>query len=170
LHLAILILERSFLAFYASRQEINIRVHRAGLLTAVRKEAEQSFKHGELMAISATSTLELGIDIGDVDTIISNIVPINRLMQRFGRAARRGQQGYAFLALGNDLISQYYRFHPDDYMADQEQAYADPSNPIVEEYQVLAMACDSPSVNGRIISCVEHCSKTCFKRFTQSNK
>jgi DEAD/DEAH box helicase domain-containing protein len=110
-------LERSFLAFYASRQEINIRVHRAGLLTAVRKEAEQSFKHGELMAISATSTLELGIDIGDVDTIISNIVPINRLMQRFGRAARRGQQGYAFLALGNDPISQYYRFHPDDYMA-----------------------------------------------------
>jgi DEAD/DEAH box helicase domain-containing protein len=132
------------LAFYASRQQISIRVHRAGLLTAVRKAVEQSFKHGELMAISATPTLELGIDIGDVDAIISNIVPINRLMQRFGRAARRGQQGYAFLTLGNDPISQYYRFHPDDYMADQEQAYTDPSNPIVEEYQVLAMACDRP--------------------------
>jgi DEAD/DEAH box helicase domain-containing protein len=96
------------------------------------------------MAISSTPTLELGIDIGDVDAIISNIIPINRLMQRFGRAARRGQQGYAFLVLGNDPISQYYKFHPDDYMADQEQAYTDPSNPIVEEYQVLAMACDRP--------------------------
>ena len=95
------------------------------------------------MAISATPTLELGIDIGDV-AIISSIVPINRLTQRFGRAARRGQEGYALLALGNDPISQYYRSHPDDYLADQEQAYTDPSNPFVQEYQILAMACDKP--------------------------
>src|SRR5918911_1443656 len=132
------------LSFYLSRQGIKIKVHRAGLLPSVRKLVEQSFKDDKLMAISATPTLELGIDIGDVDAIVSGIVPINRLMQRFGRAARRGQQGYAFLALGNDPISQYYRLHPDDYMADQEQAYTDPSNSIVEEYQVLAMACDRP--------------------------
>ena len=132
------------LAFYASREGVKIRVHRAGILPTIRKFVENSFKKGELHAISATPTLELGIDIGDVDAIISNIVPINRLVQRLGRAARRGQQGYAFLALGNDPISQYYRFHPDDYLADQEYAYTDPSNPIVEEYQVLAMICDRP--------------------------
>jgi len=96
------------------------------------------------MAISATPTLELGIDIGDVDAIVSGIVPINRLTQRFGRAARRGQEGYAFLALGNDPISQYYSSHPDDYFADQEQVYTDPSNPFVQEYQILAMTCDKP--------------------------
>ncbi|MGA9153418.1 MAG: Zn-binding domain-containing protein, partial [Candidatus Nitrosopolaris sp.] len=89
-------------------------------------------------------TLELGIDIGDVDAIVSGIVPINRLTQRFGRAARRGQEGYAFLALGNDPISQYYSSHPDDYFADQEQVYTDPSNPFVQEYQILAMTCDKP--------------------------
>lgn len=89
----------------------------------MRKIVEQSFKDGKLMAISATPTLELGIDIGDVDAIISSIVPINRLTQRFGRAARRGQEGYALLALGNDPISQYYRSHPDDYLADQEGIY-----------------------------------------------
>ena len=96
------------------------------------------------MAISATPTLELGIDIGDVDAIISDIVPVNRLIQRLGRAARSGQEGYAFLALGNDPISQYYKLHPDDYLEDQELAYTDPTNPFVEEYQVLAMACDRP--------------------------
>ncbi len=132
------------LSFYLSRQGIKIKVHRAGLLSSVRKEVEQSFKDGELMAISATPTLELGIDIGDVDAIISSIVPINRLTQRFGRAARRGQEGYAFLALGNDPISQYYSSHPDDYFADQEQIYTDPSNPFVKEYQILAMTCDKP--------------------------
>ncbi len=132
------------LSFYLSRQGIKIKVHRAGLLPSVRKIVEESFKDGKLMAISATPTLELGIDIGDVDAIISSIVPINRLTQRFGRAARRGQEGYALLALGNDPISQYYRSHPDEYLADQEQAYTDPSNPFVQEYQILAMACDKP--------------------------
>jgi DEAD/DEAH box helicase domain-containing protein len=131
-------------AFYAARQGINIKVHRAGLSLATRKEIEQEFKTGKLSAISATPTLELGIDVGNVDTIISNIVPINRLIQRVGRAARRGQQGYAFLALSNDPISQYYKQHPDDYLADYEYAYTDPNNPFVQEYQVLAMAFDRP--------------------------
>lgn len=137
-------LSSELMAFYGARQGINIRVHRAGLTSALRKEIEQEFKAGQLMAISATPTLELGIDIGSVDAIISNIVPINRLFQRVGRAARRGQQGYAFLALGNDPISQYYKVHPADYMDDHEWAYTDPSNTFVLEYQVLAMACDRP--------------------------
>jgi DEAD/DEAH box helicase domain-containing protein len=137
-------LSSELMAFYGARQGINIRVHRAGLTSALRKEIEQEFKAGQLMAISATPTLELGIDIGSVDAIISNIVPINRLFQRVGRAARRGQQGYAFLALGNDPISQYYKMHPADYMDDHELAYTDPSNPFVLEYQVLAMVCDRP--------------------------
>jgi len=132
------------MAFYGSRQGVSIRVHRAGLPPLLRKEIEQQFRTGQLMAISATPTLELGIDIGDVDAIISNIVPVNRLTQRVGRAARRGQQGYAFLALGNDPISQYYKTHPADYLADHEYAYTDPENPFVQEYQVLAMACDRP--------------------------
>jgi DEAD/DEAH box helicase domain-containing protein len=132
------------LAFYASKQGVSIKVHRAGLMPNYRKMIEDSFKQGDLMALSSTPTLELGIDIGAVDGVVSSIVPINRLMQRLGRAARRGQQGYAFLTLGNDPISQYYKNHPDDYLNDFEHAYTDPSNPFVEEYQVLAMACDRP--------------------------
>jgi DEAD/DEAH box helicase domain-containing protein len=132
------------LAFYSTKQGIKTRVHRAGLLATERKSVEDSFKSGKLLAISATPTLELGIDIGDVDAVISDIVPVDRLTQRLGRAARSGQQGYAFLALGNDPISQYYKLHPDDYLEDQQVAYTDPTNPFVEEYQVLAMCCDKP--------------------------
>ena len=80
-------------AFYAARQGVSIRVHRAGLAPAMRKEVEQQFKSGKLGAISATPTLELGIDIGDVDAIISNIVPINRLVQRVGRGSEAGTEG-----------------------------------------------------------------------------
>ena len=96
-------------------------------------------------AISCTPTLELGIDVGNVDCVISSTIPVNRLIQRIGRrAARKGQRGYAFLALGNDPISQYYKNHPDDYFEDIEKTYIDPKNPFVEEFQVLSMACDRP--------------------------
>ncbi len=132
------------IAFMSAKQGIKIGVHRAGLPPKNRKIVENSFKSGKIDVISSTPTLELGIDIGDVDAVISNLVPVNRLIQRLGRAARKGQEGYAFLTLGNDPISQYYKNHPDDYFIDQEIPYIDPLNPIIMENQILAMCYDRP--------------------------
>ncbi len=137
-------LNSELLAIQAKRQKINIKVHRAGLMANYRKSVEKEFKEDALQAISCTPTLELGIDVGNVDGVISSTIPVNRLIQRIGRAARKGQRGYAFLALGNDPISQYYKNHPDDYFEDVERTYIDPKNPFVEEFQVLSMACDKP--------------------------
>jgi len=137
-------LNSELLAIQSRKQKINIKVHRAGLMANYRKAVEQEFKDDRLQAISCTPTLELGIDVGNVDCVISSTIPVNRLIQRIGRAARKGQRGYAFLALGNDPISQYYKNHPDDYFEDTEKTYIDPKNPFVEEFQVLAMACDKP--------------------------
>ena len=131
-------------AMQARKQKVDIKVHRAGLMANYRKSVEKSFKDNNLMAISCTPTLELGIDVGNVDGVISTTIPVNRLVQRIGRAARKGQRGYAFLALGNDPISQYYKNHPDDYFDDVERIYIDPKNPFVEEFQVIAMASDKP--------------------------
>jgi DEAD/DEAH box helicase domain-containing protein len=137
-------LNSELLAMQARKQKVDIKVHRAGLMANYRKSVENAFKNDTLMAISATPTLELGIDVGDVDGVISSTIPVNRLVQRIGRAARKGQNGYAFLVLGNDPISQYYKNHPDDYFEDVEKIYIDPKNPFVEEFQILAMACDKP--------------------------
>ncbi len=137
-------LNSELLAMQAKKQKINIKVHRAGLMSNYRTFVEKQFKEDKLQAISCTPTLELGIDVGNVDCVISSTIPVNRLIQRIGRAARKGQRGYAFLALGNDPISQYYKNHPDDYFEDIEKTYIDPKNPFVEEFQVLAMACDKP--------------------------
>ena len=137
-------LNSELLAIQARKQKINIKVHRAGLMANYRKSVEHEFKDDKLQAISCTPTLELGIDVGNVDCVISSTIPVNRLIQRIGRAARKGQRGYAFLALGNDPISQYYKNHPEDYFEDIEKTYIDPKNPFVEEFQVLAMACDKP--------------------------
>ncbi len=137
-------LNSELLAMQAKKQKVNIKVHRAGLMANYRTSVERQFKEDKLQAISCTPTLELGIDVGNVDCVISSTIPVNRLIQRIGRAARKGQRGYAFLALGNDPISQYYKNHPDDYFEDVEKTYIDPKNPFVEEFQVLAMACDRP--------------------------
>jgi DEAD/DEAH box helicase domain-containing protein len=137
-------LNSELLAIQAKKQKVNIKVHRAGLMANYRMSVEKQFKNDSLSAISCTPTLELGIDVGNVDCVISSTIPVNRLIQRIGRAARKGQRGYAFLVLGNDPISQYYKNHPDDYFEDIEKTYIDPKNPFVEEFQVLAMACDRP--------------------------
>lgn len=137
-------LNSELLAMQAKKQKVNIKVHRAGLMANYRTSVEKQFKEDKLQAISCTPTLELGIDVGNVDCVISSTIPVNRLIQRIGRAARKGQRGYAFLALGNDPISQYYKNHPDDYFEDIEKTYIDPKNPFVVEFQVLAMACDRP--------------------------
>ena len=132
------------LAIGAKRRRISMMVHRSGLPAEYRRMVEDRFRKGRLMSISCTPTLEMGIDIGAVDGVVSAVVPVNRLLQRIGRAARRGRRGYAVLALGEDPISQYYMNRPADYFEDTEVPYIDPANPLVEEYHLAAMACDAP--------------------------
>ena len=132
-------------AFYGKRMGIQVEVHRAGLSLTHRKKVEESFRDGHLMSISTTPTLELGIDIGTVDAVVSDLVNITRLTQRIGRAGRRGQESIAYLALrGEDPISQYYRHNPEDYFKDIAPCYIDPTNPIVARYHILASAMDKP--------------------------
>src|SRR5207245_4662109 len=94
-------LNSELLAQQARRQKIDIKVHRAGLMANYRRSVENLFKNDKLLSISATPTLELGIDVGNVDGVISSTIPVNRLIQRIGRAARKGQDGYAFFVFGN---------------------------------------------------------------------
>ncbi|MFQ6010917.1 MAG: DEAD/DEAH box helicase [Nitrososphaerales archaeon] len=134
-------------AFYGKRMGIQLEVHRAGLSVTHRKRVEDEFRDGSLKSISTTPTLELGIDIGTVDAVVSDLVNVTRLIQRIGRAGRRGQESIAYLALrGEDPISQYYRQNPEEYFKDIEPCYIDPTNPIVARYHLLAAAMDRPLV------------------------
>ncbi len=135
----------------AKRNKLKAAIHRAGLTKEMRHEAEDAFRTGKLAALIATPTLELGIDIGDLDAVVSQLVNFTRLIQRIGRAGRKGQESVAILALrGQDPISTYYKNNPRDYFTDIEPAYIEPKNEVVAYYQVLAAAMDKPIKKGEL--------------------
>ena len=68
--------------------EEHVAAHHGSLAKELRLNAEQRLKRGELKALVATASLELGIDIGDVDLVCQLGSPrsINAFLQRVGRS------------------------------------------------------------------------------------
>jgi len=66
----------------------NVTAHHGSLARELRLSAEQRLKSGELSALVATASLELGIDIGAVDLVIQigSTRAISTLLQRIGRS------------------------------------------------------------------------------------
>src|SRR5215475_15867980 len=68
--------------------EEHVTAHHGSLAKEARFDAEQRLKHGQLKALVATASLELGIDIGDVDLVCQLGSPrsIASFLQRVGRS------------------------------------------------------------------------------------
>ncbi|HII98745.1 MAG TPA: DEAD/DEAH box helicase [Methanoregula sp.] len=77
----------------ASGRVQNLHIHHSSLSPATRKAAEEAFLSQDGACIICTSTLELGIDIGDLDVVVQVGPPntVSSFLQRMGRSGRRGK-------------------------------------------------------------------------------
>ena len=69
-------------------------VHHSAVSREERQLAEERFNHGSDACIVCTSTLELGIDVGDLDRVLQAEAPdtVSSFLQRMGRTGRREGQ------------------------------------------------------------------------------
>nr|WP_281378536.1 ligase-associated DNA damage response DEXH box helicase [Brevundimonas lenta] len=72
-------------------ESLPIGLHHGSLAAEQRRKVEAAMARGDLRAVVCTSTLDLGIDWGDVDLVIQLAAPrgASRLVQRIGRANHR---------------------------------------------------------------------------------
>jgi DEAD/DEAH box helicase domain-containing protein len=120
--------------------------YRAGYTPAQRRDIERRLVEGELLGVSATDALELGIDIGLLDCAISVGFPgtVASLKQQWGRAGRRGH-GLAVLVASEDALDQYFMREPEMLLERRvEAAILDHTNPRILDGHVRAAAFEAP--------------------------
>jgi DEAD/DEAH box helicase domain-containing protein len=120
--------------------------YRAGYTPAQRREIERRLVEGELLGVTATDALELGIDIGLLDCAISVGFPgtVASLRQQWGRAGRR-EHGLAVLIASEDALDQFFMREPELLLGRRvEAAILDHANPRVLDKHVAAAAFEAP--------------------------
>ncbi len=90
--------------------EVDVFVSHAALSADIRRQAEQAFAERQNCVIVATSTLELGLDVGDLDRVIQIDAPgsVASFLQRLGRTGRRAgsRRNMLFIATSGEGLLQ----------------------------------------------------------------
>lgn len=125
-----------------------IAIHHGSLDREARQRAEQAMAEGRLRALVATSSLDLGLDWGDVDCVIQMGAPkgSSRLLQRIGRANHRlDEPSRALIVPGNRF--EYLEARAALDAVDAGERDADRFRPgalDVLAQHVMALACAAP--------------------------
>jgi DEAD/DEAH box helicase domain-containing protein len=108
-----------------------IRGYRGGYLPSERREIERGLRDGNIRGVVSTSALELGIDVGSLDTVVMAGYPgtIAATWQRAGRAGRRSGSSCAVLVASSSPLDQFIVRNPDYFFGNTpEHAFIQPDN------------------------------------------
>jgi DEAD/DEAH box helicase domain-containing protein len=109
----------------------SIHGYRGGYLPHERREIERGLRDGKIRGVVSTSALELGIDVGSLDTVVMAGYPgsIAATWQRAGRAGRRSGSSCAVLVASSSPLDQFIVRHPDYFFGNTpEHAFIQPDN------------------------------------------
>ena len=95
----------------------NLATYRGSYLPEDRRRVERDLFEGRLTALAATSAMELGIDVGDLDATVLTGYPgsVASTWQQAGRSGRRGDRALSVLVAQDDPLDQYLMRHPDSF-------------------------------------------------------
>jgi len=141
--------------FLENKAAGKIAGYRSGYTPAERRQIEEKMIRGQLLGLVSTNALELGIDIGSLDTTVLVGYPGTRasFWQQTGRAGRKAAKAHDgsvqpcvnYLILENAPFDQYVALDP-DWLLEKESEYAivDRDNLQIQLAHIRAAAAELP--------------------------
>ncbi|ROW05619.1 hypothetical protein VSDG_00128 [Cytospora chrysosperma] len=121
--------------------------YRGGYTPQDRRRIETEMFEGKLMGIIATTALELGVDIGSLDAVLTWGFPytISNLRQQSGRAGRRNKDSLSILVGDSFPTDQHFMQNPDEIFTRPNcQLQVDLDNMLVREGHIQCAAYEMP--------------------------
>ncbi|MDU0478601.1 DUF1998 domain-containing protein [Staphylococcus chromogenes] len=121
--------------------------YRAGYLAEDRRKLERLLDDGTLLGVASTNALELGIDVGGLDAVVSAGFPgtIASFWQQAGRAGRRGQGSLVVFVARDEPMDTYLVHHPGALLHRPiERIVFDPTNPYTLRAHIYCAAVERP--------------------------
>ncbi len=124
-----------------------ISPYRAGYLPEERREIERKFSNGELQGLIATTALELGINIGDLEATVLTGYPgsIASAWQQAGRSGRSTASSLSLLIAQDNPLDQYIMRHPDFFFSKNfDNVLINPDNLYILSHHLICAAWENP--------------------------
>ena len=128
----------------------SVTAYRAGYLPQERRDIENRLKTKSLIGLVSTNALELGIDIGSLDTVIISGYPgsVISTWQQAGRAGRSKKDSTVTLVAFQNPLDQYFMKHPKDFFdRPHEQAIIDLHNRQITSGHIMCAAEELPIID-----------------------
>ena len=130
-----------------NNNKVKIKSYNAGHSKQSRRDTEFKLKNSKIDGIVSTTALELGINIGSIDSTILSGYPGKRInfWQQIGRAGRGSEESLSILIPFNSALEQYIIKNPEHLLEENiEDAVIDLKNNQVFSKHVLAAAQELP--------------------------